>query len=392
MAYNFDILPERRGTNSMKYDFVNNYFGTDDILPMWVADMDIKTPEFIINALRKRLDHEILGYTLKSDSFYNAIINWVRKRYNWDIKKEWILFSPGVVPSLAFCVMAFSEKEDKVVIQPPVYHPFFHVIEANKRKILTNQLVNNKGHYEIDFDDLENKIDNTTKILFLCNPHNPVGRVWKEDELKRIGDICTKNNIIIMSDEIHADVIYKPNKHIPIAAMSSEFMQNTITAFAPSKTFNIAGLAASILVIPNKKLYSKMNSVISKLHLGMGNLFGVEALEIAYDQGEDWLENMLKYLYDNILFVKQYLKSNIRNIDFCFPESTYLLWLNCEKLGLDKKQLKDFFIREARVGFNDGPSFGDGGEGFQRMNIGCPRPLIKEALIRIERAIKTMDK
>ena len=383
MSYNFDENIDRRSTNSLKYDLLDSIFGSDDILPMWVADMDFKTPDFIIDSIKKRLNHEIFGYTIKSDNFYNSIINWTKNQYNWDIKREWILFSPGVVPSLVFSVLAFSNPGDKILIQPPVYFPFMHVIKANKREIFFNPLKNTNNYYTIDFENLEKNIDEKVKMIFLCNPHNPVGRAWKKDELERLGDICVKNNIVIISDEIHADIVYKPNFHIPIANLNSNFANSTVTLLAPGKTFNIAGLSSSVIIASNKELYKKLESIINSMHIGMGNVFGLVAFESAYTNGKEWLDELLLYLQGSVMFVDEYINKYIPYIEFKIPEATYLLWLNCKDLNLNNNQLKDFFIKKAKVGFNDGPTFGPGGEGFQRMNIGCPKSLIKKALDKI---------
>lgn len=387
MKYNFDKIINRKGTNSFKHDFIKPIFGSSDLLPMWVADMDFKTPDFIIKSIKKRLNHEILGYTVKSDNFYNSLINWVKKRYCWDINKNWILFSPGVVPSLSFCIHAFTNPGDKIIVQPPVYHPFFNVIIENQRDVVYNYLVNDNGQYNIDFTGLENCMDGKTKMIFISNPHNPTGRVWKKNELKKLGDICTKNNIIIVSDEIHADIVYKPYKHIALASISAEISKNTITLYSPSKTFNMAGMATSAIVVQDKNLREKLEKEIQNLHVGMGNILGLVAFEAAYTNGQEWLNELLNYLENNIQLIYKFLKDNLINISFQKPEATFLLWLNCKAMNLSDAELKKFFITKAKIALNEGIMFGPGGEGFQRMNIACPSSIIYEALIRIKNSM-----
>ncbi|MBN2519224.1 MAG: PatB family C-S lyase [Bacteroidales bacterium] len=390
MKYDFDEIINRKGTNSFKYDFVKPLFGNDNLLPMWVADMDFKTPDFIIQSIKNRLNHEILGYTIKSDNFYNSLIHWVKKRYNWDIQKKWVLFSPGVVPSLGFCIRALTKPGDKIIVQPPVYHPFFHIIHENSRKVVYNYLINNNGKYSIDYKGLEDCIDGKTKMIFISNPHNPVGRAWDENELKKLGETCIKNNIIIVSDEIHADIVYKPKRHIALASISPEISKNTITLYSPSKTFNLAGMASSAMVIQNKAVREKIEKEIQNLHIGLGNILGLIAFESAYTNGEEWLDELLIYLNDNIQLVHKFFKNKDYPVSFEVPEATFLLWLNCRNMNLNDNELKTFFTNNIKIALNEGIMFGPGGEGYQRMNIACPRSIIIEALQRIKSSITTL--
>ncbi|HNW97015.1 MAG TPA: PatB family C-S lyase [Bacteroidales bacterium] len=387
MKYNFDEIIQRENTACVKYDLRKELFGREDVIPMWVADMDFKSPDFVVKVLHERLSHEIYGYSIRPEGFYNSIINWLQKRHAWKIQREWISVSPGVVPAMAICVQAFTKPGDKIIIQPPVYHPFFHVVEKNQRQLVCNPLKNINNYYHFDFDDLEQKIDKQTRMLILSNPHNPVGRVWTKDELIRLSEICIRNNIIILSDEIHSDLIYRKYKHIPLASISEEISQHVITAIAPSKTFNLAGLSTSALIIPNKKLFSIYESTLNNIEIGMGNLFGNIALEAAYTHGEDWLEQLLDYLQKNIDFIKVFLQKNLPDIKLIEPEGTYLLWLDFRNLKLNQNELNDILIKKAKVGFNDGAIFGKEGEGFQRMNIACPLSVIEKALTQIKEAI-----
>ncbi|RKD29141.1 MalY/PatB family protein [Thermohalobacter berrensis] len=390
MSYNFDQIIERKNTNSAKWDGLKDVFGKDDVLPMWVADMDFRCPQPIVDAIVKRAEHGIYGYPKRPVSYYESIIYWMKKRHNWDIKEEWISFSPGVVPALNMLIMALTNPGDKVVVQSPVYFPFFSAVKNNNRVLVNNELKLQNGNYVMDFERLEKQIDSKTKMLILCSPHNPVGRVWSREELKRLGEICLKNNIIIVSDEIHSDIVYSGYKHTPIASISEELAKNTITCIAPSKTFNVAGLYTSVVIIPNKKLKDKYKNILERIHIGMGNIFGIEALEAGYRYGEEWLENLLKYLEGNIEYSINFINKRIPKIKAIRPEGTYLLWLDYRELKLSNKELKNLMVDKAKVGLSDGAMFGSGGEGFQRMNIGCPREIIKEGLERIEKAINQL--
>ncbi|MBN1253486.1 MAG: PatB family C-S lyase, partial [Bacteroidales bacterium] len=371
--YNFDENIDRQNTNSIKYDLRKAIFGSENIIPMWVADMDFKTPDFIMKAIKKRTEHEILGYTTRNDSFYQSVIQWINKKHEWEIQKNWISFSPGVVPALSFSVLAFTKPGDKIIVQPPVYFPFFSSVQNNGRQLVYNELKNINGNYFFDIENLKNQIDSRVKMLFLCNPHNPVGRVWTKTELTEIANICVENDILIVSDEIHSDFIFKPNKHIPIASISDEIAEKTITTFAPSKTFNIAGLSSSIVIIKNKKLKETYDNLLNDLHLNNGNIFGNIALETAYNNGDEWLNQLLNYLEENIDFADNFIKNNIKKIKFKRPESTYLLWLDFRDFKLSDNQLNNFLVNKAKIGLSKGEMFGQGGNGFQRMNIACSK-------------------
>lgn len=388
MAYNFDEVIERNGTNCLKYDGKARYFGNQDLLPLWVADMDFRTPDFIINAIKKRLDHEILGYSLKPDSFFNSLVNWVDRRFDWQIKKEWISFTPGVVSALNFSVLSFTKPGDKVIIQTPVYFPFFTAITDHGRQIAVNELLYKDGVYSMDYDGLRSLIDEKTKLLILCNPHNPVGRVWRKDELKTIADICVEKNITIISDEIHSDLIFPGHKHTPLASLSDEIASITVTLMAPSKTFNMAGLASSAAITSNPSLKQRFEKIPNSMHISSGNLFGITAFEAAYTHGDIWLQELLHYLDKNLTFMGQFINNNIPLIKVIRTEGTYLAWLDCKGLGMDDKDLRDFFISKANVGLNSGTDFGSGGEGFMRINFGCPKSVLTEGLKRIELAMK----
>lgn len=387
MIYNFDKIIERRDTNSVKWDILNEEFGRDDVIPMWVADMDFATPPEIAEAIQKRAAHDVYGYTIRPSSYFEAIIYWIKNRHNWDVKREHIISTPGIVPALAAAVNAFTLPGDKIIIQSPVYQPFYSVIEGNGRNIVINELRLDNDKYVMDFEDLESKIDKDVKMLVLCSPHNPVGRVWSYEELKKLGEICYKNNIIIISDEIHSDIIYTGNKHIPLAAISEELAKVTITCMAPSKTFNIAGLSTSYVIISNEKMNEKFSKTLDGLGISIGNVFGVTALEAAYIDGEEWLKQLLKYLEGNRDFMVDFVNNNINGITILKPQGTYLGWLDCRGLEMDGEKIKEFMIHEAKVGLSDGIIFGKVGEGFMRINFGCPRLLLEEGLKRIKYAI-----
>lgn len=381
--YNFDEIIIRNGTDSIKHDFKEAYFGTDDLIPAWVADMDFRTPDFIVDAIKKRAAHEVYGYSLRSSSFFDAVIGWFNERHKWRIQKNHIIYTPGVVPALALAIYAYSQPGDKIIIQPPVYFPFASLVKNNGRQLVENPLRLQNGRLEIDFDHLESIMDHRVKMLFLCSPHNPGGTVWKNEELERLGEICCKHNVLIVSDEIHCDLVFSPHQHIPTASLSDAVAQQTITCVAASKTFNIAGLAASVVIIENTRLRNEFKKVLDNIHIGLGNVFGNVAMEAAYKHGSNWLDQLLSYLSGNINFLIDYCERYIPQIKPIRPEGTYLVWLDCRALGLSDKKLKNFMINDAHVGLNHGADFGTGGSGFQRINIACPQTILTNALKQI---------
>jgi len=387
MKYDFDRIINRKGTNSLKWDYSQQRIGVDEVLPMWVADMDFESPPSVIEAVRQRAKHGLFGYTGIPNSYYQAVINWMRKRFNWEIKKEWIVITPGVVAALHLAVQAFTQPGDKVIIQPPVYYPFIWAVESNDRRLINNTLINDSGRYLMDFEGLEKAIDERTRLLILCSPHNPVGRVWKKEELERLVEICLKHNIIIISDEIHSDLIMKGYRHIPTATISEDAAQIMVTCTAASKTFNTAGLMTANTIISNKSLYNQFNNAVRKAGLMHADLFGLAATEAAYNQGEEWLEQLLDYIAGNYEFLCSFVAENMPKVKVTPLEGTYLVWLDFRGLGLPDEELKSLLLKKARVWLDDGPMFGPGGAGFQRINIACPRKILKEGLRRIAGAL-----
>ena len=387
MEYNFDEKIDRENTDSIKYDFRKYYFGTDDVLPMWVADMDFRTPDFILNAIKERANHPILGYSIRSDGYHNSIIDWLKSRHHWDIKREWISFSPGVVPGLTLAVTTFTNPGDTIIVQPPVYFPFFSSIEGPGRKIVNNPLRLKNGRYYFDFDDLKQKIDKQTKMLILCSPHNPGGMVWKREELEELADICLKHDILILSDEIHSDLVFKPYQHIPLASISDAIAQNVITYMSPSKTFNMAALSTAYVVILNNQLKKEYDRALEYFHLQIGNVFGSVALEAAYKHGSEWLDQMLDYVHKNVKYVIDLMNNKMSKVKVIQPEGTYLIWINLKEFGLNHPTLKEMMIHKVKVGLNDGLTFGMGGEGFFRMNVACPKTTVVKAMDRFQDAI-----
>ncbi|PLT29411.1 MalY/PatB family protein [Peribacillus deserti] len=389
MRYDFDKQIIRTNTGSVKWDHSEAIFGDKDILPMWVADMDFRAPQPVIDALKDKAEHGIFGYTKGMGSYHEAIIGWMQKRHNWSIQGEWICHSPGVVPALNVIVQTFTEPGDKIVIQHPVYHPFTKVIEMNGRTVVSNPLKEEDGRYVMDYHDLEEKIDDQVKLMILCSPHNPVGRVWTREELVQLGDICLKHNILMVSDEVHADLILE-GEHLTFASISEDFAQNSIICTAPSKTFNLAGLQTSNIIIPNEHKRGKFQKALEANFMGSMNTFGVAATESAYRYGEEWLDQLLEYIKGNYDFLKSYLEEHVPGIDVFPLEGTYLAWIDCRKLGLDYTALEELIHKQARVAFNQGYIFGSGGEGFIRMNIACPRSILEEGLQRIERVMNSL--
>lgn len=382
MSQNFDEIILREGTNSYKYDLRTKIFGTEDVYPMWVADTEFKTPDFITNALQERLNHGVFGYTLIDDDYYDSIINWIKKQHKYEIKKEWIKYSPGVVPSLFASVLAFTNPGDKIIVQTPVYYPFYSAVKETGRQLVRNPLELKNGRYSMNLDDLKSNIDKQTKMLILCNPHNPTGNVWSKNELVELCQICLENNILIISDEIHADIVYSGYKHLPTASLSEEIANNTLTLMAPSKTFNIAGLNSSYVFSSNKVLLDKFSKFVEGMHIS-ANIFAIEATKAAYNYGADWVSELMDYYKGNVDAVREFVSQRLKNVKLIEPEGTFLLWLDFRETGFSRKDLGRMLVEEAQVGLSDGFMFGKEGDGFQRMNIGCARSKIEEALEKI---------
>ncbi len=385
--YNFDEIIDRRGTDSVKVDRLEELYGKADLIPLWVADMDFRTPDFITDAIIKRCSHGVFGYTFDSDAYYNSITDWVKYRHNWDIKREWLSYIPGIVKGIGFVLDCFTSPGDKVIIQPPVYHPFRLVPEAMQRKVVFNPLRLTGGVYEMDFEQLEAVIDKDCKVFILCSPHNPGGVVWDKKTLAKLADICAKHDILIVSDEIHAEMVYPGVTHHPLPSVSETAALNSITFMAPSKTFNIAGIVSSYAIIPDEKLREKFFSYLEARELGQGTIFAYEATKAAYTYGSGWLEQMCAYIIENVRFVTDYIKNNIPSIRVYKPEASFLVWLDCRELGLSQEELVSLFVNKAGLALNDGTMFGPGGEGYMRMNVGCPRSVLEQALNNLSKAI-----
>ncbi|MGL4913441.1 MAG: MalY/PatB family protein [Romboutsia sp.] len=387
MSYNFDAVIDRSNNYAAKWSEMDKKYGTNDLLPMWIADMDFKAAPCIIDALKERLDQGIYGYTTRPTSYNESIVNWVDRRYGWKIKPEWLMFSPGVIPAISMIINELTNENDKIMIQEPVYSPFNSVVKQNKRELVISPLVKlEDGNYVMDYEDIEAKIKDV-KMFILCNPHNPVGRVWSKEELKRLGDICLKHNVLVISDEIHSDIILKNNKHIPFGSISEEFAQNSITCMAPTKTFNIAGLQTSQVILPNEKHYKILDDAFIRIDIRRNNSFSLVATEAAYNKGEEWLEDYLEYLEENIDFAINYINEKIPSLKVKKPEGTYLLWVDFSETGLSNEEISKALVEKGRVALNAGESFGIGGSGYQRINLACPRSMVEEGLNRIRKAI-----
>jgi cystathionine beta-lyase len=387
MMWNFDEPAHREGTNCIKYDLRKETFGENNVIPMWVADMDFNTPDFIVKSVLNRGHHEIYGYSFRPSEYYTTIIDWTKKRHNWQIEKEWICFSPGIVPALNFCTLAYTHPGDSIIVQPPVYFPFFSAVEAHGRKLVYNKLIELNGIWKMDFEGLKKNIDQKTKMIIISNPHNPVGRVWTPEELNELSDICLKNNILILSDEIHCDLVLPGFIHTPVASLSGIIAERTISCIAPSKTFNLAGLSTSSVIISNSVLRKSFHSIVEKLHLGSGNIFGTEASIAAYTHGKEWLDELLQYIAGNVNYVTDFCSNMIPEIIPVPPEATYMIWLDCRKFNMTGKELQNFFVTLAGIGMNEGSTFGPGGEGYMRMNIACPRNTVIKAMEQIGKAV-----
>ena len=385
MKYNFDEIIDRRGTESVKWDAVSERWGRNDLLPMWVADMDFRTPSFVMNALRKRLEHEVLGYTFACEEWYTSIINWLQSRHGWKVKREELTFMPGIVRGLAFAIQCFTEKGDKVMVMPPVYHPFFLVTEKNKREVVYSPLVLRDGQYYIDFDRFRKDIQGC-KILILSNPHNPGGRVWTREELEQIAEICYESKTLVISDEIHADLTLPPYQHITFALVSEKARQNSLVFMSPSKAFNMPGLASSYCIIENKEICRCFQEYMEASELSEGHLFAYLSVAAAYSNGTEWLDQVLAYIQSNIDFTDAFLSEYIPNIKMIRPQASYLVFLDCRTLGLNQKELVDLFVDGAHLALNAGTMFVKEGERFLRLNVACPRSVLEKALKQLKKA------
>lgn len=386
--YNFDEIVERRGTDCVKFDSLKERYGNENLVPLWVADMDFRTPDFIVNALKKRCEHEIYGYTFGSEGYYNSIINWVDYKHKWKIQKEWLSYMPGIVKGIGFVTQCFTQPGDKIIIQPPVYHPFRIVPESMHREIVNNPLKLVNGEYEMDFEQLESVIDGC-KLLILSNPHNPGGIVWSKDTLIKLAAICARHHVLVISDEIHAEMAYPQYTHHPFPTVSPEAASCSITFMAPSKTFNIAGIVTSYSIIPDEKIRETFYSFMEAGEFNAGTIFAYEATEAAYTYGAEWLQQMRMYVIENVRLVDEYLKAKVPKIKVYPPQSSFLVWLDCRDLKLSQPELVSLFRDKAGLLLNDGSMFGPGGEGYMRLNIGCPRSILLSALEALKKA---MDK
>ncbi len=388
MTYNFDEIIERRDTDSLKYDFAAKRGMPDGLLPLWVADMDFRTPPCVIDALMEKSAHGIFGYSESREDYFKVLQGWFSRRFDWQVHPDWLVKTPGVVFAVCAAIRALTQSGDAVLIQQPVYYPFTESVEANRRKLVVNELVYDGSGYQIDFEDFEQKIkEDNVKLFILCNPHNPVGRVWTRDELIRMGDICVANGVTVISDEIHADFIYPGHAHAVFANLKPEFETITVTCTAPTKTFNLAGLQVSNIFVANRTLRHRIRQEMNRCGYSQINVMGLVACKAAYQKGEDWLEALKGYLEDNLKYLRAYLQKHIPEIKLVEPQGTYLVWLDCKALTLSDKALDELIVSRAKLWLDAGTMFGQGGSGFQRINIACPRSVLKQALKQLERAV-----
>jgi cystathionine beta-lyase len=385
MQYNFDQIIDRRGTDALKIDAVPSIWGRNDLMPLWVADMDFATPPFIVEALRRRLDHEVIGYTVRTPQWASSIVAWQQSRYGWEIQPEWLNFVPGIVPGIAFVISCFTEPGDTVLIQPPVYHPYIHVPTNLGRTLRRNRLDLVDGQYQIDFERFERDVRGC-KLFLLCHPHNPGGRVWTEEELCRIAEICHREGVIVVSDEIHADLTLPPYQHVPFAKVSAEAAECSITLMSPSKAFNMAGLTSSYSIISNEALRERFHRHLEHSELNLGHAFAFIGVAAAYSHGTEWLDQMLAYVQGNIDYMEQYLATSLPQVGMIRPQASYLVFLDFRKLGLPQQKLNKLIVEKARLALNDGAMFE--GEGFMRLNAASPRCVIEEAMHRLSDALQ----
>ena len=391
-TYDFDKIIERRGTGAVKTDALKKVYGKEDLIPLWVADMEFETPDFIIEAIRKRLDHPVFGYTVMPEGYWETVKTWIEDHHGWKTETEWMTFIPGIVKGIGMVINALLEKEDKVIIQPPVYHPFRLIPQKNGREVVFNPLKElPDGSYEMDFENLEAVCDPKCKLLILSNPHNPAGIVWSRETLMKLADFCHRHGITVISDEIHCDMALFGNRHIPFASVSEKAAECSITFGAPSKTFNIAGIVSSYAIVPDEGLRKKFFKWLEASEMSAAHIFAPIATMAAFKHGENWRQQMLRYLECNIRFVEEYCLKNIPQIRPLRPQASFLVWLDCRKLGLSHEELTDLFVNKAGLALNDGEMFNPGGEGFMRLNIGTPRDILKEAMDKLLDAVTTIQ-
>lgn len=389
MKYNFDEHIERAGTGALKYDMRRGVFGTDDVIPLWVADMDFRTAQPVIDAVEKAAKMGIYGYTAPTKRFFNAAISWQKRRHGREIDPALISWSQGVISSLAACIQLFTPVSGAVLIQPPVYHVFRNTITACGRRVLEAPLQERDGCWHVDWQDFEDKL-RRSDMFVLCNPHNPLGMVWGGDDLRRMAELCLRHRVLMVSDEIHCDLLFHGKRHISAANLSPEIAANTVTLFAATKTFNLAGLQSSLAVFPNRRMKSTFDHWWQRQTISFNNPIALPAVTAAFEEGDEWLDQLLAYLDGNMTYVADFCRTHIPGIQTTPPDATYLMWLDCRGLGLDGDGLRDFMIRKARLGLNEGRIFGPGGEGFMRLNAACPRSLLEEAMERLETAAKAL--
>ena len=394
MKYNFNEKIDRSNNHSAKWEEMGNKFISNDLWPMWIADMDLKTAPVIIDAMREKLEQGIFGYVYRPASYYQSAADWIERRFDYKIDPKTLINSPGVVPTLSILVRLMTKADEKVLIQSPVYYPFSAVVRENERELVVNELVKDEtGYYTIDFEDFEKKVsDEKVKLFIMCSPHNPVGRVWKREELQKMSELCLKYNVRVIADEIWRDIIMPEHKHIPAASLSKEIEHNTITCFSPTKTFNIAGLQASFATLPREEEWKMLDEELGRLDVKRNSPFSLVGFEAAYTKGEEWLEELLIHLDGNMDYVVNFVKERIPEVKVRKSEGTYLMWLDFSGLGMTKEELSMFMQKEAKIALDDGFWFGENGAGFERMNIACPRYMVEEGMNRIENAVKIWRK
>ena len=387
MIYDFDKPVDRKGSNCVKHDLCKVVFGTEDVIPMWVADMDFETPDFIVEVVKQRANHPVYGYHFRGNEYYESVIGWMKRRHQWEVQREWISFTPGIVCGLNMAVMALTEPGDKVLIQTPVYHPFHSAVLDHSRELVCNPLCRTENNYVVDFELFEQQIQ-SAKLFILCNPHNPLGRCWTREELAKLGEICNRYGVVVVSDEIHSDMMLHGQRHLPFATINEVCAQNSITFNAASKTFNMAGLSTSNVIIINEELRQKFTAFVSAAGIDGGNIFGTVAAQAAYTYGDEWLDQCMRYISDNVDYVSDFLHANLPDIKFVKPDASYLMWLDFSAYGTDD-EIWERLVKKAHLGLNRGREFGKEGECHYRINLACQRSVVEKAMQNLKEAFAT---